>query len=138
MNRLTDMFEQFSVLEISLILRRTALMGIAMVAVALVVTGLLGHILIGVGTIIGYGLGLLNIRLVTTAVAKAGNSGKPKLTRVIASNTMLRLSVTTAIVLILVFTVRELGLGALAGLAVFYGVFLFNVTRALLSQGISV
>lgn len=137
MNRLTDMFEQFSLLEITLILRRTALIGIAMVAVALVVSGFLGHILIGVGSILGYALGLGNIRLVTAAVAKAGSSGKPKLSRVIASNTMLRLTVTTVIVLVLAFTVRDLGLGALGGLAVFYGVFLFNVTRALLSQGLT-
>lgn len=134
MNRLTDMFEQFSLLEITLIMRRTALIGIGMVGAALVITGFLGHLLIGAGGLIGYGLGLANIRLVTVAVAKAGASGKPKLSRVIASNTMLRLTITTAIVLVLAFTLRDLGLGALGGVAVFYGVFLANVTRALLTQ----
>jgi hypothetical protein len=137
MNRLTDLFEQFSLLEITLILRRTALIGIGMVVAALVATGLLGHVLIGVGGFIGYALGLANIRLVTIAVAKAGASGKVKLSRLIASNTMLRLTVTTAIVFVLAFTVRDLGLGALGGIAVFYGVFLANVTKALLSQGLT-
>jgi len=134
MDRLSDMFEQFSLLEITQILRRTALVGAGMALVALVVTGILGHLLIGVGACIGYGLGLANIRLVMMTIAKA-SPGRPKLRRVIASNTMLRLAVTTAIVFALVFLVRDLGLGALGGLAVFYGVFLANVTRALLGQG---
>jgi hypothetical protein len=151
MNRLTDLFEQFSLLEITLILRRTALVAAVIGVVALVVSGLLGHLLIGAGAVLGLGLGLLNIRLVTLSVARAGASspdsgepdpGKPagkhsKVRRVIASNTMLRLGVTTGIIFALVFTVRELGMGALGGVALFYFVFLGNVMRSLFQQGVA-
>lgn len=142
MNRITDLFEQFSLLEITLILRRTALVGAGLGVVALVVSGLLGHLLVGAGAVLGLGLGLLNIRLVTLSIARAGanepESGKPsKVRRVIASNTMLRLGVTTGIIFALVFTVRELGMGALGGVALFYFVFLGNVMRALFQQGVA-
>jgi hypothetical protein len=50
---------------------------------------------------------------------------------------MLRLAVTTGIIFALVFTVRQLGLGALAGVAIFYFVFLGNVMRALFQQGVA-
>jgi hypothetical protein len=137
MNRLTDLFEQFSLLEITLILRRTALIGAILAVGALVVTGLFGHFLIGLGACIGLVLGLLNIRLVTMSIAKAGEREDSKIRRVIASNTMLRLGVTTAIIFALVFTVRDLGMGALAGVAFFYFIFIANVMRALFSQGVT-
>lgn len=137
MNRITDLFEQFSLLEITLILRRTALVGAALGIVALVVSGLLGHLLIGAGACIGLALGLLNIRLVTMSVARAGANKEGKIRRVIASNTLLRLGVTTGIIFALVFTVRDLGMGALGGVALFYFVFLGNVMRALFQQGVA-
>jgi hypothetical protein len=137
MNRLTDLFEQFSLLEITLILRRTALIGAILAVGALVVTGLFGHFLIGLGACIGLVLGLVNIRLVTMSVARAGERKDSKVRRVIASNTMLRLGATTAIIFALVFTVRDLGLGTLAGVALFYFIFLGNVMRALFSQGVT-
>jgi hypothetical protein len=137
MNRITDLFEQFSLIEINLILRRTAFIGAAIAVAAVVAAGLLGHLLIGVGAFIGLALGLANIRLVTMSVAKAGASGNTKVRRIIASNTMLRLGVTTAVIFVLVFTVRDLGMGALGGVALFYFVFLANVMRALFQQGVT-
>jgi hypothetical protein len=137
MNRITDLFEQFSILEISLILRRTALIGAGIAVAAIVAAGLLDHLLIGVGAVIGLVLGLGNIRLVTMSVAKAGASGSSKVRRIIASNTVLRLGVTTAVIFALVFAVRDLGLGALGGVALFYFVFLANVMRALFQQGVT-
>jgi hypothetical protein len=137
MNRLTDLFEQFSLLEITLILRRTALIGAILAVGALVVTGLFGHFLIGLGACIGLVLGLLNIRLVTLSISKAGERENSKIRRVIASNTMLRLGVTTAIIFALVFTVRDLGMGALAGVALFYFIFIGNVMRSLFTQGVT-
>lgn len=135
MNRLTDLFEQFSLLEIRLILRRTALIGAALGIAAVVASALLGHVLVGIGALIGLVLGLANIRLVTLSVAKAGERPEnSKIRRIIASNTMLRLGATTVIIFALVFTVRDLGLGTLAGIAVFYFVFLANVMRALFQQ----
>ena len=137
MNRLTDMFEQFSLLEITLILRRTALIGAILAVVAVVSSTLLNHYLIGLGVCIGFVLGLANIRLVTLAVAKAGVPGRVKIRRVIASNTLLRLGVTTVVIFALVLTVRQLGMGTLGGVAVFYFIFIGNVMRALFAQGVA-
>ena len=137
MNRLTDLFEQFSLLEITLILRRTALIGAALGVVALVTTALLSHVLIGLGVVIGLALGLANIRLVTMSIAKAGESAGSRVKKIIASNTLLRLGVTTAVIFALVFLVRDLGMGALGGVAVFYFVFVANVMRALFQQGVA-
>src|SRR4029077_13691222 len=95
MNRLTDLFEQFSLLEITLILRRTALIGAGLAIAAIVVTALLSHFLIGIGVTIGLALGLANIRLVTLSIMRAGESAGSKIKKVIASNTLLRLGVTT-------------------------------------------
>jgi hypothetical protein len=134
MNRLSDLFEQFSLIEIDTILRRTTFVGIALGIVAVVVAGVLGHVLIGAGACIGLALGLLNIRLVTLFVARAGAREEGKLRRVIAGNTLLRLGATTAILFVLVFTARQLGFGALGGVAVFYFVFLANVMRILFQQ----
>jgi hypothetical protein len=131
MSRVADLFEQLTLPEITRILRRTAVAGLLIAVVALVVFSLLGHWLIGVGACIGFVLGVLNIRLVTSSVARIGSSGGDKARHRIAGNTMLRLSVTTAIVFALAFTVRDLGLGALGGIAVFYFVFLGNVMRTL-------
>jgi len=137
MNRLTDLFEQFSLLEITLILRRTALIGAGLAVAAIVVTALIGHFLIGIGVVIGLALGLANIRLVTMSVAKAGETPGAKIKKIIASNTLLRLGVTTVIIFALVFLVRDLGMGALGGVAVFYFVFVANVMRALFQQGVT-
>lgn len=137
MNRITDLFEQFSLLEITLILRRTALIGAILAVVAVVASALLDHYLIGLGVCIGFLLGLLNIRLVTLAVARAGTPGRTKVRKVIASNTLLRLGVTTVVIFALVLTVRQLGMGTLAGVAVFYFIFLGNVMRALFTEGVA-
>jgi len=132
MSRVADVFEQLTLPEISRILRRTSVSGLVIAVVALVALSLLGHWLIGVGACIGFVLGILNIRLVTSSVARIGSSGADKARHRIASNTMLRLGVTTAIVFALAFTVRDLGMGALGGIAVFYFVFIGNVMRTLL------
>jgi hypothetical protein len=132
MSRVADLFEQLTLPEISRILRRTSVTGLVIAVVAFVGLALLGHWLIGAGACIGFVLGILNIRLVTTSVARIGSSGGDKARHRIASNTMLRLGVTTAIVFALAFTVRDLGMGALGGIAVFYFVFIGNVMRTLL------
>ncbi len=131
MNRLGDLFEQFTLPEITRILRRTAITGLALAAAALVLFGLLGALLVGIGALIGMVLGFANVRLVMSSVARIGASGREKVKKPIAGNTMLRLAVTTLIVFGLAFTVRPLGLGALGGIAVFYFVFIGNVMRAL-------
>jgi hypothetical protein len=132
MSRVADLFEQLTLPEITRILRRTAVVGLVIATVALVGFSVLGHWMIGAGACIGLALGLLNIRLVTSSVARIGSSGGYKARHRIASNTLLRLGVTTTIVFALVFVARDVGMGALGGIAVFYFVFLGSVMRTLL------
>ena len=93
MSRVADLFEQLTLPEITRILRRTAVVGLVIATVALVGFSVLGHWMIGAGACIGLALGLLNIRLVTSSVARIGSSGGYKARHRIASNTLLRLGV---------------------------------------------
>lgn len=137
MNRLADLFEQFTLPEITRIFRRTAITGLVLTCAALLLFGLLGAVLVGVGALVGMVLGFINIRLVMATVARVGASGREKVRRPIAGNTMLRLALTTAAIFLLAFTVRPLGMGALGGIAVFYFIFLGNVMRALFASNVS-
>jgi hypothetical protein len=137
MDRLAALFEQLAVPEIMRILRRTAIVSLAIGGVALIVLSLLGEVLIGLGACIGLGLGLANIRLVTSSVVRIQKSGTENTRRPLASHTLLRLGVTTVVVLAMLLTVWQLGVGAVAGLAVFYFVFLGNVMKSLLAKGVA-
>ncbi len=70
MNSLAPLLEQFTLPEISSVLRRTVLIALAVGVVAIVATLFLGAVLGGLGACIGLFLGLVNIRLVTTQTAK--------------------------------------------------------------------
>ncbi|QUQ71206.1 ATP synthase subunit I [Kutzneria sp. CA-103260] len=99
-------------------LRRPLLMSAAMGVLALVVSGLLGHILMGVFGVVGLGLGLLNTRLVQRSVAKATITENPS-KRGLAISALGRLAIITALAIGLFFLVRPDGIGIFLGLAVF-------------------
>jgi hypothetical protein len=137
MDRLAALFEQLAVPEIMRILRRTVLASVAIGGVALIVLSLLGEVLIGLGACLGLALGLVNIRLVTASVVRVQKSGRENTRRPLASHTLVRLGVTTVVVLALMLTVWQLGVGAVAGLAVFYFLFLGNVMKSLFAKGVT-
>lgn len=134
MNSLTALLEQFSLPELTRVLRRTALVAVAAAVVALVLSGLLSAVAFGWGVVIGLGLGLLNIRLVTVQTAKVSRSKISKPLRALASLTLARLALTTMVVIGLAVAVTSLGLGAVAGIAVFYVIFLVNLVVGIFRQ----
>ncbi|MHB1988603.1 MAG: hypothetical protein ACYCSF_11575 [Acidimicrobiales bacterium] len=134
MNSLAALLEQFSLPELTRVLRRTALWAVAFAVVGLVVSAFLSAAIFGWGLCIGLGLGLLNIRLVTVQTVKVSESKVTKPIRALASLTLARLAVTTAVVVGLAILVTSLGLGAVAGIAAFYGVFLVNLIVGVLRQ----
>lgn len=134
MNRVSDLFEILTPSEIAHVVRRTSLAGLGVAVAAVVGFSVFGYWLIGVGAVLGLILGLLNIRLVATSMVRFTARGGDKLRNRIAGNTMLRLMVTTLIVFGLFLWVRNLGLGALGGTAVFYMLFISSVARSLFQQ----
>jgi hypothetical protein len=135
MNRLADLFGQISLPEIQRLLRKTVFSAIGAGAVALIVAGLLGHLLFGVGVCIGLALGVVNVRLITQQTAKVSESGTTSPMRAMASLTLVRLGVTTAVIIVLAVLAEQLGFGAIGGVALFYFVFLANLVIPLARKG---
>ena len=99
-------------------LRRPLLMAAAMGVLALIASGLLGHILMGVFGVLGLGLGLLNTRLVQRSVSKATITENPS-KKGLAMSALGRLAIITAIALGVGLLVKPDGIGIFLGLAVF-------------------
>lgn len=134
MDRLAALFEQLPLPEITRLLRRTVFGGIGVGIVALALSALLGHALVGLGACVGLALGVVNIRLITASVARVNATPVARPKRVLASQTLVRLGVTTVIVIGLLVASIQLGFGTAGGLAVFYFVLLVNLVRSILKQ----
>jgi len=132
MDRLASLFEQLSLPEIAQLLRRTAFSTLGMGIVAIIVAAVLGHVLVGLGAFAGLALGLLNIRLVTRSVSALSASPVERPKRVLAGRSLGRLAMTTVVILGLMVASTQLGLGAFAGISLFYFLFIVHVARALL------
>lgn len=127
MNGIGALVEQFSLPEISRVLKRTVVIGLVLGAIGVLVSGLLGSVLFGIGAYIGLALGLANIRAITTQTAKVTNSATTKIVRVMARMTLVRLGATTAVIVVLFLLGRQLGLGSALGLCAYYLVFVANI-----------
>lgn len=135
MDRLATLFEQLPLPEVARLLRRSAISALLLGVVGLVVAVLLDHPLAGLGLCLGLGLGLGNIRLVTATVARVNSAHPEHPKRVLASRSLVRLSLTTIIVVGLLFASVQLGLCAAGGTALFYFLLVANLVRSILQQG---
>ena len=127
MNSLAALLEQFSLSELTRVLRRTVISSIVVAVIGFLVAALLSAVIFAWGLVIGFVLGILNIRLITAQTAKVGERKVAKPIRVLASLTLARLAITTVIVIGLAIASTALGLGVVAGIAVFYFLFLLNL-----------
>jgi len=134
MDRFSTLFEQLPVSEITRVLRRTVIAGIVVGVVALGLSIVLNHPLVGLGASIGLSLGLANIRLISRTVARVNEKHVASPRRALASNTLVRLGATTAVVIGLAFASVQLGLGTAGGIAVFYFLLLGSLVRTLLQH----
>jgi hypothetical protein len=127
-----DLFSHFSLPQISTVARRTSLVALAIGGIAVIASGLIGHVLVGIGICVGLALALGNFRLIARATVKASTSGNPDTRRPLALNTLGRMGLITVIAFGLIFLSRSLGFGTLIGLAAFQFTLLGNVVVAML------
>lgn len=135
MDRISQLFEQLPLSEMTRVVRRTVLGGLVVGAIALGISLALSHPLVGLGVCIGLALGLVNIRLVARSVAKVNASHHAHPKRALASSTLARLGVTTVVVIGLAFASVSLGISTAGGIALFYFLLLASLVRSLLTQG---
>ncbi|KAA0018048.1 hypothetical protein [Antrihabitans cavernicola] len=112
---------------VPLSLRRPLIIGGAIGTLALIASALLGHWLFGVLFIAGLALGLLNVKLVQSAVARVTADDHPSKQKMAYSSAS-RLFIITAIALVIGFLLAPEGIGIFAGLAVFQVVLVLNTT----------
>ena len=134
MDRLTALFEQFSLPEIERLMRRTVFAAIGLGVVAFGVSIVLSHVLAGLGIVVGLAVGLINIRLITRSVARVTAQAPNRPNRVLAGRAVSLLALTTLIVIALALISVSLGIGTAGGIAIFYLLLVVNLVVSLLHQ----
>ena len=123
------------------VLRRTILSAVIVGAVAVVLTAFLGSLWGALGLIIGLGLAIVNLRFLDAGIAKLKPEGELSvsnkvLRRAMGTKSVTRLGIITVICIGLLLLNDALGIGAVAGLVIFQLLFVLNVGRIVMSQGI--
>jgi hypothetical protein len=123
------------------VLRRTILSALIIGAVAVVLTALLGSLWGALGLVIGLGLAIVNLRFLDAGIAKLKPQGEVSvsnkvLRRAMGTKSVTRLGIITVICVGLLLLNGALGIGAVAGLVIFQLLFVLNVGRIVMSQGI--
>jgi hypothetical protein len=123
------------------VLRRTILSALIVGAVAIVLTAFLGSLWGALGLVIGLGLAIVNLRFLDAGIAKLKPQGEISvsnkvLRRAMGTKSVTRLGIITVICVGLLLLNGALGIGAVAGLVIFQLLFVLNVGRIVMSQGI--
>jgi hypothetical protein len=123
------------------VLRRTILSALIVGAVAVVLIAVLGSLWGALGLIIGLGLAIVNLRFLDSGIAKLKPEGdisvsNKVLRRAMGTKSVTRLGIITVICIGLLLINGALGIGAVAGLVIFQLLFVVNVGRIVMSQGI--
>ena len=129
---------------LSKVLRRTVVSSLVVGLIAVVLSLLLSAPWFALGLAIGLGLAVVNLRFLDAGVAKAqtgaededGEVNRKVLRRAMGTKSVTRLGVITLIAIGLLLLNGALGIGAVAGLVVFQLLFVINVGRVVMSQGI--
>jgi len=123
------------------VLRRTVLSALIVGAVAVIITAFLGSLWGALGLIIGLALAIVNLRFLDAGIAKLKPEGEMSvsnkvLRRAMGTKSVTRLGIITVICIGLLLLNGALGIGAVAGLVIFQLLFVVNVGRIVMSQGI--
>jgi hypothetical protein len=127
---------------LSRVLRRTVVSALIVGAVAVAVVALLGSLWGALGLIIGLGMAIVNLRFLDSGIAKLKPEGEGEgvsnkvLRRAMGTKSVTRLGIITVISVGLLLLNGALGIGAVAGLVIFQLLFVVNVGRIVMSQGI--
>jgi len=120
------------------LLRRTSVSAVLAGAAGFPVAMILGQVYAAIGILGGMGLAILNLRFVDRRVAQVeirGEQSTKAVRRQLASGTLGRLTILTAVVFGALLIQATLGIGILAGLALYQIVFVLNVLRVVGGQG---
>jgi hypothetical protein len=121
------------------VLRRTVVSALAVGLVAVIVALLLSAPWVALGLAIGLGLAVINLRFLDSGVAKLHTDGEPDnkvLRRAMGTKSVTRLGIITLVCVGLMLLDGGLGLGAVVGLVIFQLLFVLNVGRVVISQGV--
>jgi hypothetical protein len=121
------------------VLRRTIVSAIIVGAAAIVLTLLLSVPWAALGLAIGLAMAVINLRFLDAGVAKLNTGGETNnkvLRRAMGTKSVTRLGIITVICIGLMLLNGALGIGAVAGLVIFQLLFVVNVGRVVISQGI--
>jgi hypothetical protein len=123
------------------VLRRTILSALIVGAVAVLLTAFLGSLWGALGIVIGLGLAIVNLRFLDAGIAKLKPQGEVSvsnkvLRRAMGTKSVTRLGIITVLCIGLLLLNGALGIGAVAGLVIFQLLFVVNVGRVVMSQGI--
>jgi hypothetical protein len=121
------------------VLRRTVVSALIVGVGAVVVAMLLSAPWFALGLAIGLGLAVVNLRFLDAGVAKVQTGGETSnkvLRRAMGTKSVTRLGIITVIAIGLMLLNGALGIGAVSGLVIFQLLFVVNVGRVVLSQGI--
>ncbi len=124
---------------LSKVLRRTIVSAVVVGAAAIVIALLLSVPWAALGLAFGLGIAVLNLRFLDAGVAKLNTEGETSnkvLRRAIGTKSVTRLGIITLICVGLLLVDGPLGIGAVAGLVIFQLLFVVNVGRVIISQGI--
>src|SRR5215467_13555651 len=102
--------------------------------VAVLVTGLLGHVLMGLFACVGLALGALNAHMVQRSVVTYANSEFPNKKARFARSVLGRLGLITLITVAIGLLVRPDGIGVFGGLAFFQMVMLGGASVPVVKQ----
>ena len=121
------------------VLRRTVVSSIVVGAAAVLIALLLSVPWAALGLAIGLGLAVVNLRFLDAGVAKVHTDREVNnkvLRRAMGTKSITRLGIITLICIGLLLLNGALGIGAVAGLVIFQLLFVVNVGRVIISQGI--
>jgi hypothetical protein len=121
------------------VLRRTTVSSLIVGGGAIIVALFVSSPLAAVGIVLGLGMAILNLRFLDAGVAKVqtkGETNKKVLRRAMGTKSVTRLGIITVIAIGLLFLDGALGIGTVIGLVIFQVLFVLNVGRVLVSQGI--
>ena len=124
---------------LSKVLRRTIVSSLIVGAAAVLIALLLSQPWAALGLAFGLTIAVLNLRFLDAGVAKLNTSGETNnkvLRRALGTKSVTRLGVITVICIGLLLLNGALGIGAVAGLVIFQLLFVVNVGRVIISQGI--
>jgi hypothetical protein len=121
------------------VLRRTIVSALIVGVVAILIALLLSQPWAALGLAFGLAIAVLNLRFLDAGVAKLNTEGETSnkvLRRAIGTKSATRLGIITVVCIGLLLLNGALGIGAVAGLVIFQLLFVVNVGRVIISQGI--